>query len=436
VSRGSSIRAALATSDRAVRWAAVAKLGRIRERTRAKSSRIEFYLDFRPYGRVWANRGVPLTDRDGARRLLEFIRGEIAECGDPEGVLARYQSAKAKANLVPTRLERWLEVRKHHASEGETLSPTTIAEYIRYSKPEGHFTFFEDVSIHEITYGMLEDFDIWLASRNLGPKTRRNVLSAFLTFLKWLRQRGEIREVPAYRLPRPPEHEPQLLGPAEQWRVLQTMPENERGIFLAMALMGLRPGEARALDVADVHDGWLTVDRAVKGKGASSPIRGTKTGKPKTLPMPEDVSAWIERNVATAGRLVRAPLFPNPSTGNRWNHQALNRAWNRAVAAAGLPAVPLYEGTKHSFATEAIRRRRLGSTSPAISRPRRHPLDAPLRSTRRTQRSSGCCRRRATWRQAGDKVRVSKHLRSRAVRRGPPGTRTRNQRVKSPLLCR
>jgi len=134
------------------------------------------------------------------------------------------------------------------------------------------------------------------------------------------------------------------------------IPEQDRGIFLALAHLGLRPGEARALEVADFHDGWITVDKAVKGKVVSSPVRGTKTGKPKRLPVSEELPEWIEQHVDRTGRLQRAPLFPNPRTGDRWPHKALYRVWQRAVAAAGLPPIALYEGTKHSFATDAIRR--------------------------------------------------------------------------------
>jgi hypothetical protein len=39
----------------------------------------EFYLDFRPVGRVWSNRGIRMTDEETARRLLEKIRDQVAE---------------------------------------------------------------------------------------------------------------------------------------------------------------------------------------------------------------------------------------------------------------------------------------------------------------------------------------------------------------------
>ena len=40
----------------------------------------------------------------------------------------------------------------------------------------------------------------------------------------------------------------------------------------------------------------------------------------------------------------------------RWSDDALRGAWNRACEAAKLPGVKLYEGTKHSSATAAVRR--------------------------------------------------------------------------------
>ena len=39
-----------------------------------------------------------------------------------------------------------------------------------------------------------------------------------------------------------------------------------------------------------------------------------------------------------------------------WPHKALQRVWNQALDAAEMPHVTLYEGTKHTMATDAIRR--------------------------------------------------------------------------------
>ena len=53
--------------------------------------------------------------------------------------------------------------------------------------------------------------------------------------------------------------------------------------------MGIRPGEARALDVSDYHDGRLSVGKAVKSSLIGAPIRGTKSGKTRRLPRLPDL---------------------------------------------------------------------------------------------------------------------------------------------------
>jgi integrase len=103
-----------------------------------------------------------------------------------------------------------------------------------------------------VSYAALEDWSHWLADRGLSPKTRWNILAAFRSFLGWLYRREEIRELPReYPWPKPPERTPAPLSARTQDEILDAIPEERRGIYLAMALMGLRPGEAVALDVAD-----------------------------------------------------------------------------------------------------------------------------------------------------------------------------------------
>jgi len=349
------------------------ELGKIRRRRGGR----EFFLDFRPYGRVWSNRGIRITDEDTARRLLEQIRGRVAdESKALDEVLAEYLPVHAKPNLAPRWLERWLEV-KRGAVASKTLSPTYLRELERYAAPGGYFSFFDAASIHELTYGMLEDWAAWLGARGLSPKTQSNALGAFRSFVGWLRRRGEIRAIPEFPWPKVPEHLPRVLTLAEQDAILRQIPEPERGIFLALCDLGLRPGEARALEVGDAGDGWLTVSRACKGHGADAPIGPTKSGKTKRLPLSQELAEWIARHVDPSGRLTRAPLFVNPRTETRWGHWSLRDAWLRAARAIGLGGVKFYEATKHTMATAAIAR---GVNERVLQRVLGH---ADSRSTRR-----------------------------------------------------
>jgi integrase len=119
--------------------------------------------------------------------------------------------------------------------------------------------------------------------------------------------------------------------------------------------MGLRPGEVRALAAADVlldrDPPLMIVSKAAKGCGPDAPIRGTKTGRVRRLPIAAPVAAWLREHPAHGDA-----LFVNPRTGKRWSHWALRERWVGAAERAGLPGVGLYEGTKHSFATDALDR--------------------------------------------------------------------------------
>jgi integrase len=98
------------------------------------------------------------------------------------------------------------------------------------------------------------------------------------------------------------------------------------------------------------------VDKAVKGRKRDAPIRGTKSGKGKRLPAPDELDTWIAEWVAPEDRLCRAPLFANPSTGKRWTPSSIRRTWEAACRAVGIEGISVYEGCKHSFATDAVAR--------------------------------------------------------------------------------
>ncbi len=407
------------------------KLGRIRTEKRADGR--AFYLDFRPYGRVWSHRGIRIRDEETARRVLESIRSKVAEGRPLDEVLAEFLPANAKPNLVPTWLQKWVAMRKRDCEAG-TLSPLFVSELERLIKPGNHFSFFDEISIHELNYGVMEDWIAWMADRQLGPKSRQTYAGYFRAFVTWIHKRGEIRERPDFPSVKLEEHDPQILSAEEQDDVLDAIPDADRGIFLAMARLGIRPGEARALQAADYHNDWITVDKAVKGKSVTSPVRGTKTGKPKRLPLPEDLIEWIEVHVPKAGRLTREPLFANPRTGRSYAHKTLQAIWKQASEDAEVRVVPLYEGTKHSFATDAIRRgvperllqKFLGHAHPSSTRRYARLADTALIRVLQPQNR--------TDRHVTDKGSENEPEQNQLVSGGPSWVRTRDQPVMSRML--
>ncbi len=338
--------------------------GKIRRRERATRAGKFFYrIDVRPHGAIFSLRGQPLTF-EMAEGILASINKEVAR-GVPHADAVRpYLPKAARPNLVTERYADWIKAKRAQDEAGER-SPRTIDEYERYARPArpdlrpprpaGEIHWWAGKLVGDIDSATLEDWSTWLTERGLGAKTRCHVLGAFRTFCGWLKRRKDIASVPDFpERPRVPEHEPRIISPAEQDRILEAIPDGERGAYLVLAHMGLRPGEVRALNVGDLHldRAVLVVARAMKGLGADAPIRGTKTGKVRRLPIPRAVVEWLLQHPPAS----EGPLFLNPKTGGRWSHWALRDRWVEAAKAAGLAGVGLYEGTKHAFATAALDR--------------------------------------------------------------------------------
>ena len=219
-----------------------------------------------------------------------------------------------------------------------------------------HFSFWYGRSVWEVDPASLEEWSYWLAEKGLSPKTRRNVLAGFRSFLSWVSDRRSTFDVPRFPWPDPPERLPTILTRELQSKVLEAVPEAKRGIYLALADLMLRPGEARVLRVRDWTGDELRVERAAKDRRVGGVIRGPKkaTGV-KVLPVSGRLREWLERRVSNERRLADpdGALFFNPEAQREgwWSETALRRVWSFACKRAGVPHVGLYEGTKHSTAT-------------------------------------------------------------------------------------
>ena len=154
---------------------------------------------------------------------------------------------------------------------------------------------------------------------------------------------------------------PQILTPEGQRAVLDAIPWEDRGIFLACRHT-LRPGEARAVDLGDYRETNLYVHAAVKGQSSSSEIRGAKERNWRVVGADEELQAWIEWRISRASKPERlrqrgVSLFPNwrgRNEGLRWTTHTMTVVWNRAAGSVGVQ-VSLYPGTKHSTMTNLAR---------------------------------------------------------------------------------
>jgi integrase len=278
-------------------------------------------LAARPRGRITSKpdpitgRPIPLTSEQAAREVLMSVRAAYASGRTLDAAIAAFMRSRAPENMVPARVASWLVRRRENCGAGD-ISPTYLRDLERYARAPGYFPWWREVAVWEVTFGGLEDWSRSLAAQGLSPATRRKVLGAFRSFLTDLRRRGEIDAVPEFPSIPLGEYLPRTTTLDEQEKIIAAIPKSRRGAFLA-ARLGVRPGEARALNVSDYDfaTGTLTIAAAMKGPCSSAPRRTTKERNARRIIVDAELREWIAEFVDPAGALTASPLFVNRPAG-------------------------------------------------------------------------------------------------------------------------
>lgn len=305
------------------------------------------------------HKGVKFVSRAHAENVLGQLHGRLVELPNEHAALAEFLPRSAKPMQVIPLLLEYAKDMEQRVNVGE-ISASTLRGVYRWIPREGarrrskrppHMAWWDGRSVHEAKGYEIDRFRRHLQESGIGNESVRSVLESLRSFLVWCHRRELIEKVPRVDIPPRIAKRKPLLTPSQQRRVLEQIPWERRGIYLLMAL-GVRPGAARAVLVEDVQDGFVLVKRAVQGHNTDSKVGPTKGKKENWVPLTRDLAAWVHEH--TSGRLPSARLFWNPGSpaaGQHWNHYALWNGWRDACAAAEVHYVPLYAGTKHSFAT-------------------------------------------------------------------------------------
>ena len=338
------------------RWSDVERLGKIRHiparggwciefRTvhwpgRAKPRRV-FVTSAPDYGRFGSEEEALKSQLRIQARMLDGQR-QLHE------VLARYINEVPEDLVMHRWRVDWLpEVRTRHRSG--KLSQNRLDEFESYER-RGYLTFWETRSIHGIDGRAVR---MWLRELehekpNLKPKTLRHIVADFGTFTRWMVSEGALEKAPP--LPRidVPAYMPKVPGAGDLARVLAKIPEEIRGLWLARSLAGLRPSEARRLDVSEYRDGVILI-----------PAQKSKTKRPRSLDVrcvAPALDTWIAKHRSSAS--PAEPLFLNPrgQHDRRWTETPERRVWVGALEAAEVEHVKPNEGGRHAFITHEIAR--------------------------------------------------------------------------------
>lgn len=113
-------------------------------------------------------------------------------------------------------------------------------------------------------------------------------------------------------------------------------------LFRTMLLSGLRPGEALALQPADVQGGQLRLERAITAAGRVEPCKTDAEGQFHMVDIPDALAAELK---ALTGRW----LFPGAKLKSPGHRGALD-AFKRILARAGLPDHFTPHCLRHTYA--------------------------------------------------------------------------------------
>jgi integrase len=320
-----------------------------------------YRIDFHPRKPryLYADRGIGFGSEKHALKVMARIEDRMARGGSWERVIADYHGPSVHRDLVTVWFERHIEYKRQLQEGGRRGgSPGTIRNYEsalrEYIEP-----YFKGVTVQELTFGSLDRWSLWLSGRGLRPKSVANAIGYMKRTLRWIEESGDI---PGYRAPRVPSVEADqpardVLEPHELDAVLAAIPWTQRGIFLLMASTGVRPQEARVIQVRDIHDPWIDIRRAFKGQHSGDEIGETKTprGKRKVL-ITDELDGWL-REFVYGQRIGSAWVFenPDPRSPGSWSGNAILRTWVKALKDAGVRYVKPY-AIKHSYATECAER--------------------------------------------------------------------------------
>ncbi len=331
-------------------WASVAEEGRV-----ALDEERGWHIDFRAV--KWPGMPKPKRVRisktndagkirsyEQAEQILTLIR-QRAMSRPLFEILSEYMGKTPLEQTVPRRWAGDFIKAKRVAQDRGEISKEWVDALAGYPR-RGYLAFWDDLPVGRIDGPQIERWHEWLRATfpHLGSIMLRHIVVNFRTFCGHLRRVGALDVIPEFPRVKVPKKRRRVLSHESLERVLAEIPETERGLWLARAYAGLRPAEARRVDVRD----WDGQQRTLRIRAEIC-----KTDEERILPLADvapELVQWIATHRASASPWE--PLFPSPrARDKRWKATPERRTWIAALEAAGVEHVAPNLGGRHAFAT-------------------------------------------------------------------------------------
>lgn len=289
------------------------------------------------------NNGRVLTNYELAFRVLTEIRQKIEKHNfDPIDYVAKKYQALQFAEYA----RKWV-LKYHEMYKRGEVSKITWASKKNYSESR-YIPFFGKYDLRDIRTGNIEDFYFSLPA-NMQPNTKKSIMKDLRVLFRYAKKRHDIKDVPDFPTIEAPEKKILWIDEQTQEKIFKHIPDRHKDIFLFMFRQGVRPGEARALKYEDIDRKAKTV--TIQRTFSDNDYKEyTKTKKIRVLPLDDDVYEMLRSRNAITG-------FVFAHNGQPYvTNNAIRKAWNKAIKKAGLKHIPMYNGTRHSFASQAVNR--------------------------------------------------------------------------------
>jgi integrase len=288
-------------------------------------------------------KGHPFSSYEQAKRYLDRMRTEIDE---KTFDLSRYVAQRLKPLRFSNWSEAWLKKKRTEVDRG-----LRAPSYLKVLKVyvQKYNAFFGETDIREIGTKQIHEFYLSLSG---APHYIRNILGAlekiFHDALDW----GDIGLMPKFQNVEIPESEIKTIDLDDQDRIIDAISDPmDRAFILFTAREMVRPSETRALQWEDVD---LKHDRiTIRRHFSLSLIRpATKAKQIKILPLDGEVKKGLQ----ALPRHISSPfVFWKGNKGKNFSESWARKLWRRTSLSLGMD-ISLYQGTRHSSATEAVNR--------------------------------------------------------------------------------
>jgi integrase len=136
------------------------------------------------------------------------------------------------------------------------------------------------------------------------------------------------------------------ISDADQWKIIDHIPAEDKFIFIFMKLTGCRTSEARAFRWIDIKADHIIFEKTF---GRGNELKEVKQKKLRTFP----ITAALRELLDQIPRRDMTFVFINPRTKKPYTAH-FNKIWYQACDDAGLKRVKLYNSMRHSFGCQLL----------------------------------------------------------------------------------